>query len=469
VRPIVLIPFGVLILGAGLAAGLVAGSSADDDSIGVEAEVVVRDDDGGVRTLTTAAASARIESLESLLRRSRDRRAGRFDDDDSEDGAAAIEIDAEALQPTPPLRHPDGRRYTPDEIRALARGSKDPEVRRAAILALRRIDTDDARTTLQAILADKETSADMRLLTAKVLANRPHRDHLPSELITALADETDPELRKVLARGVAGLRERGVWMREISAALGVETDPEVRRALLSAVARSSRDPAARAELLAIAISPLAPANERRTALGALTRRAPDKEMVAQLRPLLTDPDPAVRAQALNVLSRDRGMPLGTLRAGLADGDASVRATALWRGMNHFRRYSKDKRVPKGQLAAAAARVMKLATSDPDAGVRRAGISASRHLPKKQRATVLASGRNDSDLGVRLAAYAASGRKIALGATDQFLGALSAPDARTRDYAYSQLRRLHGVRVPFQGIWNTDARNTAITEIRAAIR
>jgi len=71
--------------------------------------------------------------------------------------------------------------------------------------------------------------------------------------------------------------------------------------------------------------------------------------------------------------------------------------------------------------------------------------------------------------VRLAAYAGSSRKVALSATDQFLGALSAPDARTRDYAYSQLRRLHGVRVPFQGIWNDDARAAAIQTIRTSVR
>ena len=135
-RPLFLSPFGLRAVGAGLAAGLVAGSPDDDGYTAADTEVVVRDDRGDVRTLTTEAAAARIESLESLLRRSRDRRAARFDDDDAL-AAAPEDVDAESLKPTPPLRHPDGRPYTPDELRVFARGSQDPELRRAAIVAVR--------------------------------------------------------------------------------------------------------------------------------------------------------------------------------------------------------------------------------------------------------------------------------------------------------------------------------------------
>ncbi len=465
-RPIALLPVGAVLLGIGVATGLVLASFSEEPAALIESDVLVRTRDGDVRTYTAESAAARIESLESLLRRLRARNGAREEDPlgGFEDAAA----DAESLLPAPPLLRTDGRPYTNDELRALARGSKDEKLRAAAIRALRRVDSDDARTTLQAILADGESSAEIRLLAAQALARAPNRDHLPAELIAAMATETDPDIRRVLAGGVASLRERGAWMREIAGMLGEETDAEVRRALLGAVARSARDPAARQELLGIATSPGADPEERSWALGALTRGRPDRETIAALRPLLADRDPAVRVQALRVLTGDRGMPLATLREGLTDTDASVRATALWRGMNHFGRLAKDKKTNKGALNGVAQRAATLATSDPDAGVRRAGIVAARNLPKKLRERVLASGRKDADLAVRLSAYASSSRKVAKEATPEFLGALSSPDAGLRDYAYQQLRRLHDVRIPFQGGWNPDARAAAIDEIRAAV-
>jgi HEAT repeat protein len=448
VKALYVLPLGIVAVGVGVATGLVLGSLDDGGVPPMEAEIVVREGDGE-------------------LRRSRERRESRFEDEE-ELGAVDGAGDPEALRPMPPLMHPDGRPYTNDELRALARGSKDPELRAAAIRALRRVDSEDARTTLQAIMNDEETPRDLQLLAAQMLIRWPHRDHLPGELIEALQNETDPELRRILAQGVGSLRERGVWMREISGMLGEETDPEVRRSLFGAVARTSRDPAAREQLLDVASNPAANLDERKWALGALNRGRPDGETVKALRPLLDDPDPAIRAQALRVLTGDRGMPLATLRSGLDDTDPSVRATALWRGMNHFNRLSKDKNANKGVINATANRAVQLATSDPDAGVRRAGVSAARNLPKKLREQVLAAGRNDSDLAVRLTAYASSSKKVAVQATDDFIGALSSPDRGLRDYAYNQLRRLHGIRVPFQGVWNDDARDAAITDIRAAI-
>ena len=467
-KAIFLLPVGIVVVGAGVATGLVLAGLSDDGAPPIQSEIVVRDAEGDVRTYTVDSAASRIENLESMLRRARERRDAREVTGEDELPGMDDPADAESLRPMPPLMHPDGRPYTNDELRALARGSKDPELRASAIRALRRVDSEDARTTLQAIMEDGETSKDLRLLAAQMLVRPPHRDHLPAELIAALATETDPEIRRILASGVGSLRERGAWMREISGMLGDETDSDVRRALLGAVARSSGDPAARNELIGIATSPTADPEERKWALGALTRGRADNETIAALRPLLDDRDPAVRLQALRVLTGDRGMPLATLRAGLADEDAAVRATALWSGMNHFGRLSKEKDANKGALIATANRAIQLATSDPDAGVRRAGVSAARNLPAKQREQVLAAARNDSDLAVRLTAYASSSRKIAIEATPDFVGALSSPDRGLRDYAYQQLRRLHGLRVPYQGGWNAAARNAAIVENQQAI-
>ena len=464
-KAIVLLPVGVVVLGAGLAAGLVLGSLDQDMLPPVESEILVRADDGDVRTYTPESAAARIETLETLLRRQRERREFQAE---REQAAPEARSDPEALLPQPPLMHPDGRPYTSDELRALARGSDDPELRAAAIRALRRVDSEDARTTLQAILADGTTPQDLRLLAAQMLARWPHRDHLPAELIAALQTETDPEIRRVLADGVASLRERGAWMREITGMLGDEADDEVRRSLLGAVARAARDPAAQQELLGIATSPLAKPEERQLALDALNRGRPDAETVAALMPLLSDGDPAVRADAFRILTGDRGMSLDTLQTGLDDTDPSVRATALWRGMNHFGRLSREKDADKGALASAARRAAQLATSDPDPGVRRAGISAARNLPKNLREKVLEAGRNDSDLAVRLSAYANSPRDVAVTATQDFVGALSSPARGLRDYAYQQLRRLHGIRVPYDAGWNPDARGAAIQEIQQTI-
>ena len=58
--------------------------------------------------------------------------------------------------------------------------------------------------------------------------------------------------------------------------------------------------------------------------------------------------------------------------------------------------------------------------------------------------------------------------MAVGATQEFVGALSHPDRGLRDYAYMQLRRLYDLRVPYEGGWNPDARQAAIREIQQAI-
>jgi hypothetical protein len=449
--------------GVGLAAGLVlgGGNGWDADSV-PEQQVIVRAEDGEARGYSVAEAASRIESLEALLRRRDQRYTSRAASEDEEE--EEVEEQPDPFRNEPPFVHPEGRPYTPDELRALARGAEDPDTRARAIRALRRVDSDEARETLQAILEDGETSDELRMIAAQVLARPPHRDHLPEELIEAFEGEENADIRRVLARGVATLRARGAWMREISALLQEETDPEARGALFHAVARTSRDPAARAELLAVATSPNADAAERRWALAALTRGRPDAAMVQELRPLLQAADPGVRAQALRILTADRGMPLATLRAGLSDADAAVRATALNGGLRHLGRLGRNKGSSKPAYKQTVGAVVRMATSDPDPAVRRAAVNNSWALPKKPRAALLEAGRKDDDVAVRLSAYAASPRNVAVTATRDFVGALSSPDASLRGFAYNQLRRLHGIRVPYQPNWNPKSRSAAIEDI-----
>lgn len=437
-----------------------AGGDGDADGFEDEAEILVRTSDGDTRAYSPQSAAARIESLEGMLRR-RGSRVARV----SVDEATVAEEPPVAVFPNePPLRHPtEDRPYTSSELTDLARHSDDPKLRAAAIRALRRVDDASARNALQEILDDPETPPELRLLAAHVIARPPHRDHLPSELIAAFQDESDPSVRRALANGVAGLRDRGAWMKEISGLLAEETDAEARAKLFRSVTRSSRDPAARAELLAIATAPGADPKERTAALWALTKGRPDKDMIAALRPLLDSADPATRAQTLRILAQDRKMPLGTLRKGLADKDPGVRATALNQGLRQIRSYRKDKK-QRGAYDAAVRTAVNLATGDPDASVRRAGVNSVWHLPTKQRNQVLAAGREDQDLAVRLSAFANSPRTVAVTATQDFVGALSSPDRSLRDYAYKQLRRLHGVREPYQSGWNAKARQEAIDEI-----
>ncbi len=450
----------------GVVVGVFVAESADE---GVEpapassVEVLVRDADGRVVVYDAEAAAARIESLESALRGRRHVSAA-----PDPDGEPPEQAEPPAAPAAAALLGPDGRPYTPQELVAFALDGSDPARRAAALKALRGVGGDEVRTSLEKLYADTSLPQDVRLLAAEALVRPPHRDRMPEELIAALTNEQDPEIRRVLAEGVAALRDRGAWMREIATLLSSEADAEVRRSLLGAVARTARDPAALAQLVDIAVNAGGSADERRIALEALSRTRPDRDALERIAALQDDRDPAVRAQALRILAADRAMPLAALESGLADVDAGVRAIALSRALSHLDTFRRAKDADRGALDAAAQRAADLAAHDADAAVRRAGMDAARSLPRDLRDSVLEAGRADSDLGVRLVAYARSPRDVAEGAVNEFLGALSSNERWQRDYAYGQLRRLFGVRVPFDGGWNPAARNAAIAEIRTAV-
>jgi len=187
-----------------------------------------------------------------------------------------------------------------------------------------------------------------------------------------------------------------------------------------------------------------------------------------MRPLLEDGDPILRANALRILASGRKLGLNDLNDVLGDSDPSVRAQALWYGARLLPRLGKGKKSKKPEYQAAVRQVVEMAAHDSDAGVRRAAINRVWSLPKKSRAQVLETGRADTDTFVRLSAYAASGRKVARTATPDFIGALESNDRGMRDFAYRQLRRLHGVEVPFNAGWNTNARSGAVDEIRRVV-
>ncbi len=467
-RNLALVLAGLGLAGLGVVVGSVVGSGGPAEVEAPQAEVLVRDDSGDLRALSPEEAAARIESLESLVQR-RERRYGSRADTSVQPEQETEEDDLMAsLRVRLALVHPEGRPYTTPELRELALSSDDPVLRASAIRALRGDDSDEARATLQAVLSDGEAPKEVRLLAAQMLVRWPHRDHLPEELIEALSAETDPEIRLELTRGVTSLRARAAYMKEISELFREETDPSVRAALLRTLSQARRDPAARAELLHVATTPTAPAKERLAALRALTAGRPDADTVAMLEPLLKESDPAVRASALRILTSNRAMPLGTLRAGLADEDPSVRVTALAYGMHHTGRYWKDKKVDNALVKQTWGTVADLARSDPNADVRRAAVNSTGRLPKSQRNDVLTSAREDSDPFVRLTAYARSGGDIARTATQDFVGALASPDARLRTFAYRQLQRLHAVKEPYSGRWNDEARAEATQAIQREI-
>ena len=462
-KVLLLVPAALALLATGVAVGygLSAGRETPEPAAPpAESEIVFHTPSGDTRVLTAAEAADRIERLE--LERSR--RRNRVDPGEEETPAAAPAAST-GDPPEPKFAHSDGTPYSPAEIDEIARHSTDTTLRAAAIRELRRADTDAARATLQQVLADKTSPAAIREEAAKALAQPPNRDKLPEELVTALRDETDPAVRRALAQGVGRMRDREAWMTDIVGLVHTETDPEVRKALFEAVVRDARDPIARAELSSVASNASATIDERRAAIAAIPRGKTDPETLAKLDALMKDPDPRIRENAVAIVGSAGALSTAALAAAFEDPDPGVRRAALYSGTGRLPQFANDKSLPKETAPALAATVVKLASSDLDPSVRRAAIQQVGNLPKAVRDQVLATGRDDPDLYVRVASYARSPDPVAKEGIPLYVGALDSQDAGLRDFAYRQLQRLGGVTAPFDTRWNSKARNEAIGRIR----
>jgi hypothetical protein len=459
-KALLLVPAALALVGVGVLAGVQFAErpTETETSAPPEAEVVFRNQYGETRVLTAGEAAQRIEQLEASFARRRVR-----SDADEDETAAPVPVASEP--PVPRLLRPDGRPYEESELRELAKTSPDQALRTAAIRELRRADTESARTALREILGDKTTPSALREEAAKALASQPNRDKLPEELVAALREESDPAVRRALAEGVGRMSERDAWMVEIVAIVHAERDPEVRKALFQAVAKAKSDPVARAELLAIGTDPSASIEERRAALAALPRGRTDAETVAKVAGLLNDPDARVRENAVAIVASAESITPSQLAAALADRDAGVRRAALNMGLNRLPQFGNDASVGKQELGDLVATAVRLAADDPDASVRRVAIQQAGRLPADARNQVIAAGRDDADLFVKLTAYARSPEPIAKQGTPLFLGALDSSDPGVRDFAYRQLQRHAGVTAPFDTRWNRKAREDAIARIR----
>lgn len=462
-KVLLLVPAALALLATGIAVGYgISGGreSPDAPAPAGEAEIVYRTPTGDTRVLTAAEAADRIERLE--LERTKRRSRVEPSDEEAQPAAAAVST---GDPPDPKFAHADGTPYTAAEIDEIARHSTDTSLRAAAIRELRRADTDAARATLQEVLADKTSPAAIREEAAKALAQPPNRDKLPEELVTALRDETDPAVRRALAQGVGRMRDRDAWMTDIVGLVHTETDPEVRKALFEAVVRDARDPVARAELLSVASNPGATIDERRAAIAAIPRGKTDPETLAKLESLMKDPDPRIRENAVSIVGSAQAISTAALAAAFEDPDPGVRRAALYSGAGRLPQFANDKSLPKETAQQLAATVVNLATSDSDPSVRRAAIQQVGNLPKAVRDQVLATGRDDPDLYVRLTSYARSPDPVAKQGIPLYVGALDSQDAGLRDFAYRQLQRLGGVTAPFDTRWNSKARTEAIGRIR----
>jgi DNA-binding transcriptional ArsR family regulator len=461
-KALLLVPAALALIGVGVLTGVQLAErppEKDAPAAPSEGEVVFRNQYGETRVVTAAEAAQRIEQLEASLARRRVR-------SDATDEEAAPQVPAASEPPVTRLLRPDGRPYDEPELRELARTSTDQALRAAAIRELRRADSDTARTALREILDDKTTPAPLREEAAKALASPPNRDRLPEELVAALRAEADPAVRRALAEGVARMNERDAYMVDIVALVHGERDPEVRKALFAAVLRDARDPVARAELLAVGTDPSASIDERRAALAALPRGRTDAETVAKVAALLADPDARVRESAVAFVGSAESISPSQLAAALSDADAGVRRAAVSAGLNRLPQFANDATIAKQDVQELIAAAVRLAASDPDASVRRAAIQQAGRLPGDVRTQVIATGREDADLFVKLTAYARSPEPVAKQGTPLFVGALDSPDAGVRDFAYRQLQRFAGVTAPFDARWNRKAREDAIAKIRA---
>ena len=454
------IPAALALVGVGVLAGVQIAERPPETEAHApsEGEVTFRNQYGETRVLTASEAAQRIEQLEASFARRRVR-------SDSGEDETASPVAVASEPPVARLLRSDGQPYGESELRELAKTSPDQALRASAIRELRRADSDTARTALREILGDKTTPAALREEAAKALASPPNRDKLPEELVSALRDESDPAVRRALAEGVGRMSERDAWMVEIVAIVHAERDPDVRKALFQAVTRNARDPVARAELLAIGMDPSASIDERRAALAALPRGRTDAESLAKVAGLLADPDARIRENAVALVASSESITPSQLAAALADGDAGVRRAALNMGLNRLPQFGSDASVGKQELQDLIATTVRLAAADPDASVRRVAIQQAGRLPAEVRNQVIAAGRDDADLFVKLTAYARSPEPVAKQGTPLFVGALESSDAGVRDFAYRQLQRYAGVTAPFDARWNRKAREDAIARIR----
>lgn len=150
-KTIALVGGAAMLMALGVAVGvvLIAPGPGPDER---DPEVLVVGPGAEPRSFTLEEAAARIESLETTIRRREQRSAFRAGMEDPESGDGdSTDGEAPREPPEPPLLHPDGRPYTADELTVLARGSENPVLRAQAIRALRRVDTDDARATLSTL------------------------------------------------------------------------------------------------------------------------------------------------------------------------------------------------------------------------------------------------------------------------------------------------------------------------------
>jgi len=460
---LLLVPAAIALLGVGVVAGLHFASSDREPAAPAvaptETEVTFKNAYGETRTVTAAEAAERIERLEAAVSRRR-----RTEDVDPAD-ATTPAPPAAGDPPASALRKKDGSSYSPAELRDLAKSSDDANVRLAAIRELRRDDTDESRGVLEAILGDKSASSAVREAAAQSLAAWPNRDKVPDELVAALAGEGDPNVRRALAQGVSRMRDRDAYMPEIVAMLGAEKDAETRKSLFSAVVRDARDPVAKAALLGVAADAGASIDERRAAIEALPRGRQDAETIAKTTDLLRDPDARIRAGAVAIVASAQAITPAALASALSDEDPAVRRAALNAGAGRLPAFANDKSIQRVDYQALVDSTVRIAASDPDASVRRAAVQQIGNLPKDVRDQVLATGRNDPDLFVKLTSYARSPEPVAKTGTALFVSALDAKDQDVRDFAYRQLQRVDGVTAPFDARWNAKARAAAIDKIR----
>ncbi|MCE9635227.1 MAG: HEAT repeat domain-containing protein [Planctomycetes bacterium] len=453
---------GLALFATGLGAGVVM-SSQDDPGLPDESgRVVVKLKDGEERTLTVAEAAARIERLEEIASRPQRARAARPEEDAEPEAAAPAPLPPEANVPVP--TKPDGKQYSVAELRDLAQGAAtDPVLRLAAIRALRRDDSPQARAILGTLLEDPKTPLDARVEAAKALSRPPHRDQTPDELVRLLASpDLPPDVRREVADGVTKLRDRGAWMSEIAGQFAKETDPEVRKLLFDSVQRSAWDPAAKLELLALAANGTASIDDRRLAVAALVKQGGDRQVLETLKPLLSNSDAVLRESAVLALARADKLSLGDIQAALGDDNAAVRAAAL------AAKLPNGKDIPKDERAAAIQTAVRLATTDPSPDVRKAALAWAGAMPKDAREQILETARNDGDPLVRIEAYSRSPAPVVRQQAERVLSDINSPDARVRDAAYRLVVKTWNVDVPFRAGWNQKARDAALAAIRAQV-